>query len=388
MKLSIIIVSYNVNFFLEQCLHSIYNACTSIDTEIIVIDNNSNDNTVGYLENIFPAVRFISNKENIGFGKANNQGLAIATGEYILFLNPDTLISPTMLANTVSFLEKNPQAGATGVRMLDGLGNFAPESKRSFPSASVALYKLLGLDSLFPKSKIFGQYALGFLDAHTTHEVDILSGACMFFSKKVLDKIGGFDEVFFMYGEDIDLSYRAIVAGYKNYYLGEYPIIHFKGESSKKGSSTYIRNFYGAMNLFIKKHYQKKYFKKIFLELGIFISASLSKIKHQFFYRQKTSVLEKHKTFFLLGDTKAIESAEHILKRNNINYAIINKEMIADFLYQKMDIVFCLGDSFSMTDAIEIINNPGFHSHTLWHFYNSHSIIASVNKNINGYYIS
>lgn len=255
MQLSVIIVNYNVKYFLEQCLHSVQKACAGLETEIIVADNNSSDGSRTYLQDNFPFVKFIWNSDNMGFAKANNLALQAATGNFILFLNPDTIVAEDSIKKCICFFEENTSAGAVGIRMFDGSGNFLKESKRAFPSPLTSLFKLSGLASLFPRSKVFARYHLGHLNENENHEVDVLAGAFMMMPKKVLEKTGNFDERFFMYGEDVDLSYRVQEAGYKNYYFAESTIIHFKGESTKRGSLNYVRLFYKAMNLFVKKHY-------------------------------------------------------------------------------------------------------------------------------------
>ncbi len=255
MKISIIIVNYNVKYFLEQCLYSVYKSIEGISAEIIVIDNNSTDNSVEYLKPRFPGTQFIINYENTGFAKGCNQGLARATGEYILFLNPDTILGEDSISTCISFFESNHDCGALGVKMIDGAGNFLKESKRSFPSPSTSLYKLFGLSRIFPGSKVFARYHLGHLDKDQNHEVDVLAGAFMMVRKSLLDETGGFDESFFMYGEDVDLSYRIQNTGYKNYYFSGTTIIHFKGESTKRGSLNYVKMFYKAMSIFVHKHY-------------------------------------------------------------------------------------------------------------------------------------
>lgn len=278
MDLSVIIVNYNVKHFLEQCLHSVQKAVTGLNAEVLVIDNNSPDNSLEYLKPKFSGIRFIENETNNGFAKACNQGLSLASGKYILFLNPDTIVAEDSFTNSISFFEGNPQAGGLGIKMIDGSGNFLKESKRSFPSPFTSLYKLLGLSLLFPKSKTFARYHLGHLDNNKTHEVDVLSGAYMMIRKEVLDTVGGFDETFFMYGEDVDLSYRIQKAGYKNYYFAGSSIIHFKGESTKKGSMNYVRMFYTAMSKFVSKHYggSRAGIFNVLIHLGIWLRAGLS----------------------------------------------------------------------------------------------------------------
>lgn len=255
MLLSVIIVNYNVKHFLEQCLCSVQKAISGIRAEVIVIDNASSDNSIEYLRPKFSGVQFLTNQENYGFAKACNQGYRMSKGKFILFLNPDTILPEDCLQQCLSFFESHHDAGALGIKMLDGRGQFLKESKRSFPAPATSLYKLFGLSGIFPRSKLFSKYHLGNLDENKNHEVDVLAGAFMMVKREVLEKAGGFDEIFFMYGEDVDLSYRLQKAGYKNYYFAGSSIIHFKGESTRKGSLNYVRMFYKAMSIFVHKHY-------------------------------------------------------------------------------------------------------------------------------------
>ncbi|HLP50570.1 MAG TPA: glycosyltransferase [Chitinophagales bacterium] len=255
MKLSIVIVNYNVRYFLEQCLVSVKRAIEGIEAEVFVVDNASADGSVEMAQQRFPFVKTIANKNNVGFSVANNQAMQIATGEYVLLLNPDTVVAENTFAKCIAFMDAHANAGALGVRMIDGKGNFLPESKRGLPTPAVAFYKTFGLSALFPKSQTFGRYHLGYLSEHETHEVEILSGAYMFMRKSALDKVGLLDETFFMYGEDVDLSYRVIKGGYKNFYFPDTTIIHYKGESTKKGSLNYVKVFYNAMIIFARKHF-------------------------------------------------------------------------------------------------------------------------------------
>lgn len=257
-KLSVIIVNYNVEYFLEQCLNSVEIALKNVAGEVFVVDNNSVDGSVQMVREKFPNVHLIANKDNTGFSKANNQAMRIANGEYVLLLNPDTVVEEDTFKKVVDFMDAHPDAGGLGVKMIDGKGRFLPESKRGLPTPAVAFYKIFGLSKLFPKSKKFGRYHLGYLDKNETHEIEILSGAFMLMRKKVLDEIGLLDEAFFMYGEDIDLSYRIVKAGYKNYYFPDTRIIHYKGESTKKSSINYVFVFYRAMVIFAEKHFSKK----------------------------------------------------------------------------------------------------------------------------------
>ncbi len=258
MKLSVIIVNYNVKYFLEQCLHSVMKSCEKVDAEIFVVDNNSVDGSLEMVAKKFPAVKIIANKDNRGFSKANNQAIQLSKGEYILLLNPDTIVEEDTFEKIVRFMDAHPEAGGLGVKMIDGSGKFLPESKRGLPTPMVAFYKMFGFSKLFPKSKTFGKYHLSYLDQEKIHEVDVLAGAFMLLRKSVLDKIGLLDETFFMYGEDIDLSYRITQSGFKNFYFPETRIIHYKGESTKKSSVNYVFVFYNAMIIFAKKHFSKQ----------------------------------------------------------------------------------------------------------------------------------
>ncbi len=255
MTLSVIIVNYNVKHFLVQCLQSVAAAIKQIDAEVFVVDNNSTDDSVKMVAENFGWVKLIANKENTGFSKANNQAIKEAQGEFILLLNPDTIVAEDTFTKCIAFMNSDKQAGGLGVHMIDGRGNFLPESKRGLPTPAVAFYKIFGLSFLFPKSKTFGKYHLGYLPENKNCEAEILSGAFMLMRKEVLDKIGLLDETFFMYGEDIDLSYRIEKAGYRNYYFSETTIIHYKGESTKKGSLNYVKVFYQAMIIFAQKHF-------------------------------------------------------------------------------------------------------------------------------------
>ena len=237
MDLSVIIVNYNVRYFLEQCLISVFQAAEGLEVEVIVVDNHSQDDSLEMLAREFgEKVTVIANADNPGFSAANNQGIAIAKGKHVLLLNPDTLLAADAFRKCLDFMHQHPDAGALGVYMIDGTGRYLPESKRALPTPWVSFYKIFGLASLFPCHRKFGRYHLGFLDKDQTHPVDVLSGAFMWFRKETLDHIGGLDEAFFMYGEDIDISWRVIQAGWKNYYFPEVKILHYKGESTKKGS--------------------------------------------------------------------------------------------------------------------------------------------------------
>src|SRR6478735_5291654 len=254
MQLSVVIVSYNSIGLLENCLFSVQKAMQTIDGEMIIVDNNSNDGSKEYLPSKFLEAKFIFNNENLGFAKACNQGFKISSGNYILFLNPDTVLHGTCLTDCISFLKTHEDAGAVGLRMLDDKGKFLKESKRGLPSPSASFYKLFGLTAIFPGSKTIAKYYQGHLSENENNPVEVLSGASMMIKRAVFEKANGFDESFFMYGEDVDLSLRISQLGYKNYYLGKINITHLKGGSTTY-SKKYVQDFYGAMKLFVEKHY-------------------------------------------------------------------------------------------------------------------------------------
>ena len=259
-------------------MHSVLKACTGLDAEIFVVDNNSVDGSNQMVKQKFPEVCLIANTVNTGFAKANNQAIRESTGEYVLLLNPDTVVEEDTFRKVIAFMDQHPTAGALGVKMIDGRGKFLPESKRGLPTPWVAFYKMSGLSSVFPKSNIFGRYQLGFLHENKISMVDVLAGAFMLLRKTALEKVGLLDEDFFMYGEDIDLSYRISKGGYENYYFPETRIIHYKGESTKKSSINYVFVFYNAMIIFAKKHFSPGHAStfSILIRIAIYIRAGLA----------------------------------------------------------------------------------------------------------------
>lgn len=251
---TVIIVSYKVRYYIEQCLNSVLRSVP--DAQILVVDNKSDDGSVEYLRERFGQIEVIANDFNAGFGKANNMALAKATGRYVLFLNPDTVVAERTIPGCIEYMDAHQETGAVGVRMQYCNGRFANESRRSLPTPMVSFWHMAGLGKLFPRSKVFARYHLTYLDRNSECGIDVVSGAFMFIRKEVLDKTGGFDEDFFMYGEDIDLSYRIIQQGYKNRYL-PLPIVHYKGESTVKTSYHYAKVFYDAMLIFFNKHFHR-----------------------------------------------------------------------------------------------------------------------------------
>ncbi|MFY7979817.1 MAG: glycosyltransferase family 2 protein, partial [Sediminibacterium sp.] len=252
-QLSIIIVNYRVYPYLDTCLQAVSAALRGLDAEIIIVDNDMDEAKQAKLEAKFPSVQWICLRQNIGFARANNLAVNKSLGKYILFLNPDTLIPPPMLKEAVQYLITYPKVGLVGVQMMDGDGHFLPESKRDQPSLMGSIFKLTGWAKLFPRSAFFNSYALGHLDKNQVHAVPVLAGAFMMMPAELTKKIGGFDESFFMYGEDIDLSLRVLQQGFENHYLGHLTITHYKGASSKQDPA-YLTHFYGSMIIFIDKY--------------------------------------------------------------------------------------------------------------------------------------
>lgn len=266
MQLSVIILNYNVRYFLELCVLSVQNAIQNIEAEIIVIDNNSKDDSCEMMKKRFPNVKLIENKENLGFPKGNNIGVSQAQGEYICILNPDTVVAEDTFTKVLAFAKKQNDLGIVGVKLIDGIGNFLPESKRGIPTPFVAFTKITGLHKIFPK--IFGKYYAQHLSENETGKVEILVGAFMLMKRDLYNEIGGFDENCFMYSDDIDLSFMALKKGKSNYYFHKTSVIHYKGESTVK-DGTYMKRFREAMNFFYKKHFRVSLLFSVFMEMGI-----------------------------------------------------------------------------------------------------------------------
>ncbi|MEZ5172811.1 MAG: glycosyltransferase [Bacteroidia bacterium] len=281
MKLSVVIVNYNVRHFLDQCLKSVYRSLKDIDSEVFVVDNHSVDGSVEMLRESYPQVKLIANTDNVGFSRANNQAIREARGEYVLLLNPDTVVEEDTFRTCIEFMDSHAEAGAMGVKLIDGKGKYLPESKRGLPTPEVAFYKISGLSAIFPASPKFGKYHMGFLPVDETNEIEILSGAFMFIRHEALKKTGLLDETFFMYGEDIDLSYRITKAGFRIYYHPKTRVIHYRGESTKKSTVNYVFVFYQAMIIFANKHFMPKRAKlfSLVIKLAVYLRAGISVVK-------------------------------------------------------------------------------------------------------------
>jgi GT2 family glycosyltransferase len=276
--LSIVIVNYNVKEFLTQCLESIYRSKTEYTFEVIVVDNASADSGESRILKAFPEVRWIANTENIGFGRANNQGFEAAKGTYTLILNPDTVVQEDTLEVCIDYLMSHPEVGGLGIKGIDGTGQFLPESKRGLPTPMTALWKITGLSRIFTKSSFFARYHMGHLDPDGNHKVDILVGCFMMVPTALLREVGGFDPRYFMYGEDIDLSYELLKTGHENHYISDSQIIHYKGESTKRGSLNYVKMFYQAMIIFARKQFSgsSALAYTLLIYVGIYLRAGLA----------------------------------------------------------------------------------------------------------------
>ena len=276
LDLSIIIVNYNVKEFLQNLLYSIEKASTNITKEVIVVDNASDDGSVNLIKEKFPSVKLIENQSNVGFGIANNQALKMANGKFLLLINPDAVVSEDTFDKMICFFKKNPDAGLAGCKILNPDGTLQLACRRSFPGPWTSFCKVTGLSNLFPGSKLFARYNLTYLDIDRTYEVDAISGSFMMIRREVYEKVGGFDEHFFMYGEDLDLSYRIKQAGYKVFYVHTTQIIHYKGESTRRSSLDETKVFYEAMHLFVKKHFSSSFIIEVILRAAIVVRSILA----------------------------------------------------------------------------------------------------------------
>ncbi|MBR5149628.1 MAG: glycosyltransferase family 2 protein [Bacteroidaceae bacterium] len=316
MQLSVIIVNYNVKHYLEQCLHSVRRASEGLQVEVFVVDNLSTDGSVAYLRERFPEVRFIENTENVGFARANNQAIRLSSGEYVLLLNPDTIVTEHTFADMLRFMDHHPEAGGAGAYMLRTDGTFALESRRGLPTPFVAFCKMSGLASLFPRSRVFGRYYMRYLDEQQPSEIEIISGACMLLRRAALDRVGLLDEDFFMYGEDIDLSYRILKGGYKNYFIPT-RMLHYKGESTVKSSYRYVYTFYQAMRLFFRKHYSHYSFVvSIPISMAIWGRSFLAYIGNQLRHRTQVVAESAPTNMLVVGSAPMLSEVCTLLERH------------------------------------------------------------------------
>ncbi len=319
MQLSIIIVSYNVRPYLAQCLESVAAAIEGLEAEVWIVDNASEDDSVAYVRRAFPWVRLIENKANVGFSRANNSAICQAQGDFILLLNPDTILSQATLRQALSLMDSHPQAGALGTMMVNHDGSFALESRRGIPTPATAFYKMSGLCWLFPKHRHFGKYYMQYLDASQASQIEVISGAFMMMRRQTLDEVGFLDEDYFMYGEDIDLSYRILKHGWQNWYLPS-PILHYKGESTKLTSMRYVYNFYNAMLIFFNKNLRRKYRGLSWLvKIAVYVCGFLVMIAK--FGRRLmvwSSCGASRERMIFVGSDAAWSAVEEVCRRNHL----------------------------------------------------------------------
>jgi len=350
-ELSIVIVNYNVRYFLEQCLQSVVDACKTITAEIIVVDNNSHDDSCEMIKTKFSSVKLIANKDNTGFSKANNQGVALAKGEYVLILNPDTVVAEDTFSKILTFAKSKQNLGSLGVKLIDGRGSFLPESKRGIPTPKVSFNKLTGISS-----KQTGKYYATHLTPDENGVVEILVGAFMLIKRSIYNEVKGFDEDYFMYGEDIDLSYKIYKKGYQNYYFSDTQIIHYKGESTKKDLK-YLKHFHGAMKIFYRKHFKLNKIYDFIMSFGIRFWYYIK------LFKLKTTDAKEAQTqkFIYIGNNQSTFTK----LKNTLNAKLaINHNAISidDILVNKVDLVLFDNNSISNKDiinAIQILNNKG-----------------------------
>lgn len=357
-SVSVIIVNYNVKHYIEQCLNSLLRSVP--DAQIIVVDNNSKDGSADYLRERFPMVNLIANSENVGFGRANNMALQYAEGRYVLFLNPDTVVAERTIPYCVEYMDSHPDIGSAGVRMLYGDGRFAFESRRALPTPKVAFWHMTGLGRFFPKSRVFARYHMTYEDPMRDCDIDVVSGAFMFVRKSVLDRVGGFDEAFFMYGEDIDLSYRILMHGYKNRYL-PVPIIHYKGESTIKTTYSYAKVFYDAMMIFYNKHFRRSSrFLTPFVKMAVGLKKIGTFLGQNLFYRHRMSADYSQKSLFIgrkeiFPNVVALAGKSSYLK--DVSFVEGSKNIHADINVDNIQAVIFDIEVFSFDTLLDWIND-------------------------------
>lgn len=363
----------------------------NIETEIIVIDNCSTDNSKEYFSGRFPEVQFVWQTENTGFAKANNYAMQMAKADHVLFLNPDTILTETVLKKCLLHFTKNPDCGACGIRMLDGTGSFLPESKRTFPGIFSSLLKLGG-------GKRSSYYDVSSPE-NEVGETQVLSGAFLMMSRSAIHVTKGFDTDFFMYGEDIDLSYRIHKCGLKNYYLGDVSIIHFKGESTKKRSQKYYNDFYGAMRLFVKKHYNK--FSAFFINHGIDLAKKWAYLSDKKDENPKGHVANSQPHFYIINKTESCENVKNLIISSypQAGCTIISTECnLEEFMLKfskegvraKQDrpfLVLCI-PAISYAEALQLVEIYGQYFYCLFHNVHTKCLVGSYDKNHPGLFIS
>lgn len=371
MQLSVIVLNYKVPFFLKLCLDSVFLAIQNIDAEVIVVDNHSQDESCEMVKKDFPKAILIENKENYGFPKGNNLGVAIAKGKYVCILNPDTVLAENTFEILLNHIKSLDDFGIIGCKLIDGSGHFLPESKRGVPTPWVAFTKFFNLYKIFPNIKLFNQYYASHIPENGQGNVAILVGAFMIMERELYQELKGFDENCFMYADDIDLSYRAILKGKKNYYNGEVVAIHYKGECTNK-DVTYMKRFSGAMNFFYAKHFKKSIIFDILMKIGIFVFSYLKKQKgkkpfpkiENYFLISNKNNKEEFKKFKNFNIESSLENIPSNLK--------FNSEIIFDANFYTYQAIINSFNSYKNIFTFKILPN------------NSNFIIGSYSSEYNG----
>jgi len=371
MKLVVVIVSYNVKHYVTQCLNSLAKALEGIDSKIIVVDNHSNDGTVEYLQRRFRRIEIVDSNHNLGFARANNVAIRQSNSEYVLLLNPDTFVGEDTIREAVAFMDEHLQAGGLGVRMQNTDGSLAKESRRGLPSPIVSFYKMSGLCARFPQSRTFGRYYMGYLDWDTPQRIDVISGAFCLLRRSALDRVGLLDENFFMYGEDIDLSYRLLKGGYENWYL-PLPILHYKGESTEKSSFRYVHVFYQAMLIFFRKHYgHLSLCMAVPIKLAIYVKACMALVQMQIEkMRQSLGFTGRRMAepiFVFIGGVQMISRCRTIARRKGLTAEFhiadeqlyVDSEMVPTMPIGKSNVYYVFDtDTFSYKAILSLMRTP------------------------------
>lgn len=328
MKLSVIIVSYKVKFYLEQCLLAVKKATADIESEIYVVDNHSNDGSVEFIAERFPDINLISSNHNNGFSRANNIAIRQCSGEYVLLLNPDTIVGERSIKEVLKFMDAHPKAGGVGVKMLNADGSCAKESRRGVPTVATSFYKMTGLCACYPHSQRFAHYYMGHLPWDKPAQIEIISGAFCMLRHSALDKIGLLDEDFFMHGEDVDLSYRLLKGGYENWYV-PVEILHYKGESAHKSSFRYVHVFYNAMLIFFRKHYgNKAAIISLPIKAAVVVKATITLLHMKatavhkslgFFTRNKDTYVQ----YVFIGSAEAIGKCRRLCRHRGVEMKFV-----------------------------------------------------------------
>ncbi len=334
MKLTVVIVNYNVKYYLYQCLESLYRAVEGIETEVYVVDNHSRDGSVKYVSGRFRDVFYVESNHNLGFARANNIAIKDSESEYVLLLNPDTVVGEKSIRHALEFMDEHPEAGGVGVRMLKANGEKAMESRRGMPTPMTAFYKMIGLCRRFPQSRKFGKYYMAYLPWDRPVEMEVISGAFCLLRRKALEKVGLLDEDFFMYGEDIDLSFRLLKGGFHNWYLPE-TILHYKGESTQKSSFRYVHVFYEAMLIFFKKHYgSSSLWLTIPIKGAIYLKATFALVKMQSEKLRKAMGFfsprrRREPDYIFFGSSSSMAQCKKLAKRKGLSgtFVVANEKV-------------------------------------------------------------